>query len=230
MANIEADHLENYNGNFSELISTYKEFLENLKPDGLPILGIDNREVREIAADYPKAITYGFSKDAQWRSEIIKVDQMQTQFTVYRSDQIYGKFTLNVPGRYNVNNGCAAIAVCDYFGLTANEIGQHLSSFTGAQRRFQIICEKKGILVIDDYAHHPTEISATLRAIREGWTRRVIAVFQPHRYSRTQFLFDEFTQAFSDADILVLTDIYAPPPEQPIKASVPKHWQKKFVP
>lgn len=216
VTSIEADHLENYNGDFSELISTYKQFLENVKPNGVAVLGIDDYEVRKITAVYPNALTYGFSEDAKWRAEITELKQVQTKFSLFFQGEKYGDFTLKVPGRHNVSNACAAIVVCDFLGLSAEKIGQHLATFSGAQRRFQIICEKKGVTVVDDYAHHPTEIIATLRAVREGWDRRVIAVFQPHRYSRTKFLFDEFTKAFFDADIIVLTDIYAPPPEEPI--------------
>lgn len=217
VTSIEADHLENYNGDFSELVSTYQQFLENVKLNGVAVLGIDDYEVRKITANYPQALTYGFSEDAKWRAKITELKQVRTKFSLYCQGKKYGDFTLKVPGRHNVSNACAAVVVCDFLGLSAEKIGQHLATFSGAQRRFQIICEKKGITVVDDYAHHPTEIVATLRAVREGWDRRIIAVFQPHRYSRTKFLFDEFTKAFFDADIIIVTDIYAPPPEEPIQ-------------
>ncbi len=213
---IEADHLENYNGAFQELIDTYQDFLRNIKPSGKAVLCIDDTEVRKIAANYQNMISYGFSDDANWRAEIIDIQANQSTFDVLHDGKLYGRFQLGVPGRHNITNALAAIAVCYWSGLTVQQIKEPLASFTGAQRRFQILGEKQNIIVVDDYAHHPTEIAATLGATKEGWKRRVIAVFQPQRYSRTKFLFDEFARVFSDADIVVLTDIYSPPPEQPI--------------
>jgi len=216
VTSIEADHLENYNGSFTELIDTYRHFLQNVKPGGVQVLGVDDLVVGRISGEFPNAITYGFSEHAQWRAQVNEIKHMNTRFTLYHHGKKYGDFTLKVPGRLYVSNACAAIVVGDYFGLSAETIKEHLADFTGAQRRFQIIGQSHGITVVDDYAHHPTEIAATLRAAKEGWSQRVIAVFQPHRYSRTKFLQEEFTHAFADADIVILTDIYAPPPEQPI--------------
>ena len=214
---IEPDHLENYNGNFSELVDTYRQFLANVKPGGVQVLGIDDQKGREIAPEFPQAVTYGFSEDAHWHARILSIRPNKTHFALYNNGSEYGDFTLKVPGRLYVSNACAAIVVCDRLGLTSEAIGRHLAEFSGAQRRFQVICETdQGITIVDDYAHHPTEIAATLKAAREGWNKRVIAVFQPHRYSRTKFLLDGFSRAFSDADVVVLTDIFAPPPEQPI--------------
>lgn len=216
VTSIEADHLENYNDNFSELVHTYKQFLANVKNNGVAVLGIDDPEVKKIAVNYPQALTYGFSEGAVYRAKIAELKQVKTRFSLYVNEKMYGNFTLKVPGRHNVNNACAAIVVCDILGLSTKNIGQHLATFSGAQRRFQMVCEKQGITVVDDYAHHPTEICATLKSIREGWDRRIISIFQPHRYSRTKFLLDEFSQAFTDADVTIITDIYAPPPEKPI--------------
>ena len=217
VTSIEADHLENYNGDFTELVSTYRQFLENTKPSGVQILCIDDPQVRSIAEDFPQAVTYGFADDAKWRAEIIDVTPSRTRFTLYKDGDKYGDFSIRVPGKLYVINACAAVVVCDLLGLQPEMIAEHLAEFKGTQRRFQILCETdQGITVVDDYAHHPTEIAATLGAVRAGWNRRVIAVFQPHRYSRTQFLLKEFTTAFADADIIVLTDIFAPPPEKPI--------------
>ena len=217
VTSIEADHLENYNGDFTELVNTYRQFLHNTKPNGVQILCIDDQQVRSIAHDFPEAVTYGFSAEAAWRTEILDITPSRTRFTLYHNGKKYGDFSIRVPGKPYVSNACAAIVVCDLLGLKAETIAEHLAEFAGTQRRFQILCEtEQGITVVDDYAHHPTEIAATLKAIRAGWDRRVIAVFQPHRYSRTKFLLEEFTTAFNDADIIILTDIFAPPPEQPI--------------
>lgn len=212
---IEADHLENYNGMFEELVASYRQFLGNVKPGGLRILGIDNPVLRELCRDF-EAATYGFAVDAHWRAEIISMAQTSTKFLVYYRGDLVGEFALNVPGRHNVANALACIAAGHYAGLSVHTLQKGLAGFTGASRRFQIVGERQGVLIVDDYAHHPSEIAATLRAAREGWNRRIIAVFQPHRYSRTQLLMDDFAAAFGDADLVVLTDIYAPPPEKAI--------------
>lgn len=217
VTSIEADHLENYDGDYNMLVNSYRQFLSNLKPGGIAVLGVDDLGVRQVLPDFPEAITYGFGHGAQYLGEITNVSAEQTDFTVYHKNEKLGDFQLNVPGEHNVANALAAIAVCDWIGVDVTDMLTHLTTFSGAQRRFEMICEKQGIKVVDDYAHHPTEIVATLNAARQGWQeRRIIAVFQPHRYSRTHFLFKEFTQCFTDADIVVLTDIYAPPPEEPI--------------
>ncbi len=217
VTSIEADHLENYNGNFHELITTYCQFLNNTKPNGMQVLCIDDPQIQKIAAKFPNAVTYGFDEKAQWRAEMIETKANRTRFSLYHQGQKFGDFSLKVPGSLYVSNATVAVLVCSLLGLSAETIEQHLAEFSGTERRFQILGEtKEGITVVDDYAHHPSEISATLKAIREGWDRRVIAVFQPQRYSRTEFLLDDFSKSFSDADVVVLTDIYAPPPEQPI--------------
>jgi len=213
---VEADHLENYHGRFEELVDSYRLFLDNCKPGGLRVLGIDSPVVRELSRDYAGADTYGFASDADWRAEITQIAQTSSRFLVYHKGNLVGEFQLKVPGRHNVANALACIAVGHYVGIPVPMLQEGLAHFGGASRRFQIVGERQGVLIVDDYAHHPTEIAATLRAAREGWNRRIIAVFQPHRYSRTQLLMDGFAQAFSDADALVLTDIYAPPPEQAI--------------
>lgn len=212
---IEADHLENYNGIFDELVDGYRQFLDNCKPGGKRILGIDSPVLRELSKNY-EAETFGFSPDAVWRAEIIGLAETSSKFLVYYRGDLVGEFQLNVPGRHNVSNALACIAAGHYAGVSVDVLRKGLEKFAGANRRFQIVGEIDGVLIVDDYAHHPTEIAATIRAAREGWDRRIIAVFQPHRYSRTKHLMDEFAEAFQQADQVVLTDIYAPPPEQAI--------------
>lgn len=216
VTSIEADHLENYNGAFQELIDGYQQFLENRKPGGIAVLGIDDKIVKQIYPRIPNAISFGFDPEATFRGEVVSINEGSISFNTYHNGQFFGNFQLNVPGRHNVANALAAIAVCHTAGLTPEQIRAPLAEFKGAQRRFQVLGEEQGVMIVDDYAHHPTEIAATLKAIREGWQRRVVAVFQPHRYSRTHFLMEEFARAFQDTDVLVLTDIYAPPPEKPI--------------
>lgn len=217
VTSIEADHLENYNGAFSELVQGYTEFLGNVRHGGLSVLGYDDPILQRLAHELPgPTVTYGFQPGAQWRAELLAMRQRGVTFNVYVDEAFFGQFELTVPGRHNVSNALAALVVGSHFGLTADQMRVPLAAFCGAQRRFQILGEASGVLVVDDYAHHPTEIAATLRAAAEGWKRRVIAVFQPQRYTRTQLLFDEFTDSFGYADAVFLTDIYSPPPEQPI--------------
>lgn len=216
VTSMEADHLENYNGAFNQLVTGYKQFLANVKPNGIRILGIDDQEVRKIINTFGDVQSYGFSEDAYWRGEIVSFHELTSVFNVYLQGEFYGQFTLNVPGKYNISNALAAIAACHWAGLAVDQIAKYLKTFSGAQRRFQVIGKQKDVIIVDDYAHHPTEIVATLEAAKVGWDRRIIAVFQPHRYSRTHFFMNEFSKAFQDADLVVLNDIYAPPPEQSI--------------
>ena len=216
VTSIEPDHLENYNGTFESLIASYRHFLSNCQPHGLRLIGIDDKVAASISQEFD-CVTYGFSPHAQWRAEVMKLDQQQAVFRVFKRESFFADFELNAPGRHNVANALACIAVADYVGLSIPEMQRALRSFSGAQRRFQIVGAKNGALVVDDYAHHPTEVVATIKAAREGWpSRQVVAVFQPHRYSRTKLLFEEFSRSFQEADVVIITDIYAPPPEKPI--------------
>ena len=169
-----------------------------------------------ISQEYD-GVTYGFAPHAHWRAEMLYLEQERSVFRVFRHGEFFADFELNVPGRHNISNALASIVVCHHVGLTVQEMQRGLRRFTGAKRRFQIIGTCRGALVVDDYAHHPTEVAAVIKAAKEGWpSRRVVAVFQPHRYSRTKLLFEEFAQAFREADVVIITDIYAPPPEKPI--------------
>lgn len=215
VTSIEPDHLENYNGTFDALIASYREFLANCQDQGLRLIGIDDPVASSVSEEFD-CVTYGFSPHAQWRAEVELLAENTSRFKVYQFNEYFGDFELNVPGRHNISNALACIAIAHYVGLAPGEIGRALQRFTGAQRRFQIVGQVNGAIIVDDYAHHPTEIIATIKAAKEGWDRRVIAVFQPHRYSRTKLLFQEFAEAFREADVVILTDIYAPPPEQPI--------------
>lgn len=216
VTSIEPDHLENYNGTFASLIDSYRRFLANCAPTGLRLVGVDDSVAASMSQEFD-CVTYGFSPQAQWRAEVLRLDQQNSHFRVYRHGQFFGDFELAVPGRHNVSNALACIVVATYVGLSLGQIQNALRTFHGAQRRFQIIGSRNGAIVVDDYAHHPTEVAATIRAAREGWpSRQIVAVFQPHRYSRTSLLFDDFARAFREADIVIITDIYAPPPEQAI--------------
>ena len=215
VTSIEPDHLENYNGTFEALIDSYRRFLGNCMPGGMRLLGIDDPIAAAMSREY-ECVTYGFTPAAHWQAEVVELKEVQSRFRVFKHGLYYGEFLLSVPGRHNVANALACIAVCDYVGLSAEQIRPALAAFSGAQRRFQIVGRTNGALVVDDYAHHPTEVAATIRAAKEGWRRQVVAVFQPHRYYRTELLVGEYTRAFREAAVVILTDIYSPPPEEPV--------------
>ena len=212
VTNIEPDHMEFFGTN-ERLFSIFEEFINKLSDtEGLLIIGIDNPTNRAMLSRISKKrITYGFSPDVDLQAININFGGTGSRYDVIYKGNPLGESRLAVPGEQNVANSLAAIAVGLEAGLPFNLIVSQLSSFTGAKRRFQIIGEVAGVTVIDDYAHHPTEIKATLRAARCAWEgeKRIIAVFQPHRYTRTFHLAAQFYDAFVNADLVVLTDIYS---------------------
>lgn len=216
VTNIDADHLGTYGGDFSNLRKAFVDFLHHIPFYGLAILCIDDPVVREIMpAIHKPVMTYGTSPDADIRARNIVQDGPQTRFTVAIGEQQdWLRVTLNQPGEHNVLNALAAIAVAHELGVTDDAIVKALQQFSGIGRRFQINGEvnlKTGtVLLIDDYAHHPREIEVTLRTVKQGWpTRRLVVVFQPHRYSRTRDLMDDFAAVLGDQDPLVVTEVYA---------------------
>jgi UDP-N-acetylmuramate--alanine ligase len=221
VTNIEPDHLEHFGGDFNNLKRAYAQFLSHLKPGGKAILCLDDPTVREmLTAVSETVITYAihpsFVDQADFCARSIVCGDRRTQCEVYRRGELLGELTLHVPGKHNVANALAAIIVCLEAGLSFEAVAQALGTFRGAKRRFQIIGEARDILVVDDYAHHPTEIMATLNGARASG-RRVIAVFQPQRFTRTYFLMDEFSRAFKEADEVIITDIYSPAGEEKIE-------------
>lgn len=216
VTNIEKDHLENYNGDFHQLLQAYQEFLSQVKPEGTAILCWDDAYVREMGNKVKgKVITYALNQQADYMATNIRERNREISFTVLHQQKELGEVTLSIPGYHNVSNALAAIIVCLEVGVPFSEISDALYSFQGAKRRFQIIGEKNDILVVDDYAHHPTEIEATLLAAK-ALNRRIAVVFQPQRYSRTHLLMEEFSRAFTHADEVIIHTIYAPPGEKPI--------------
>jgi len=220
VTSIEPDHLESYNHDFEELKRGYGQHLENVKPGGWAVLCADDPAVREVAERYlgpeRRRVWYGLSEGAFYQAYDLNSRGFQTTFRVRRGGTEFGAYALSVPGRHNVLNALACVAVCDCLGLDKAQVAEELAAFRGAKRRFEVVAEENGILIIDDYAHHPSEIRATLEAAKKGWNRRVVAVFQPHRYTRTSQLMDEFARAFESADRLILTEVYSPPPDKPI--------------
>jgi UDP-N-acetylmuramate--alanine ligase len=160
-------------------------------------------------------VTYGLSPQADYSARSIVANGLTSTFRVYHREQLLGEFELKMPGRHNVLNTLAAIAVADELEVPLDVVRGALATFNGVARRFTITQEVGGVPLVDDYGHHPAEVEATLAAARSAYPGRVIVAFQPHRYSRTQLLFEEFTRAFNDADIVFLCDIY-PAGEQPI--------------
>ena len=221
VTNIEPDHLEHFDGKFDNLKKAYAQFLSHVKEDGKAVLCLDDEHVRELIPVVNRnIITYGISPEyaelAEYRASQIEMGDRMTRCEIWHREQLLGELVLHVPGKHNIANALAATIVCLEAGLPFSEIAQALSTFRGAKRRFQIIGDVKDILVVDDYAHHPTEIVATLQGARASG-RRVIAIFQPQRYTRTFFLMDEFSRAFSEADEVIITDIYSPAGEKKIE-------------
>jgi len=213
VTNIEPDHLDTY-GSFEALIDAFHQFMASVPEQGYIVACSDDARIRGVLETNLKAKTisgYGISTQAEWQAVALKPNaQGGTDFTVERKGERIGRFSIRLPGEHNVANALAAIAASFLLGIEETKVRQTLASFRGARRRFEIKGEVGGITVVDDYAHHPTEIIATLKAARTRFgKRRIICVFQPHTYSRTKFLFKEFTTAFGDADEVVITDIYA---------------------
>ena len=215
VTNIDPEHLDYYD-DIEHLKRTFIEFINKVPFYGSSILCLDHENVRAlIPAVQKRHITYGLDQEANLRGEGITSRGWGIAFETWWQDRLLGKICLKMPGMHNVYNALATIALGMELEIAFSTIKEALEGFTGVQRRFQLKGEKAGVMVIDDYAHHPVEIRVTLAAakgLREG---RIIALFQPHRYSRTKNLFDEFLSAFSQADVLFMTDIY-PAGEDPI--------------
>lgn len=211
VTNIEDDHLDHY-GSLEKLIDSFGIFLEGIQPGGWAVLCSDCSETLKLVERVPsgRVIRYGVLPEDHARAENIILHSTGSQFTLVWQGKVLGEILLPVPGRHNVLNALGAAAVALLEGIPYPGIAKALATFHGAHRRFQRHGEVAGIQVIDDYAHHPTELKATLSAARQIHPDgRIVAVFQPHRYSRTKQLVKEFGSAFEDADVLILTDIYS---------------------
>lgn len=220
VTNIDADHMSTYDGDIEKLKSSFIEFLHNLPFYGLAVVCTDDPGVNDVLGDIGRSITtYGTNDEADIRAINIQFKEGTSMFDVVRRGDTVPvsplmHVTLPLPGMHNVRNALAAIAVADELQIADKAVEYALESFEGIDRRFQNLGEIKTtagtIMLVDDYGHHPTEIAATLLAARSGWPeRRIVLVFQPHRYSRTRDLMDDFASVLSDADVLVLLDVYA---------------------
>nr|WP_206765615.1 UDP-N-acetylmuramate--L-alanine ligase [Paenibacillus dendritiformis] len=217
ITNIEADHLENYEGDFERLKAAYVQFLSQRNPDGIAVLCADDPILRSMAERLGQGgVTYGIDEAADYTADEIYSAGRGMTFRMRHRGETLGSVRLSIPGRHNVLNAMATLIVAMQAGISFERAAGAISEFIGAKRRFQVVGEEGGILVVDDYAHHPTEIEATLAAAK-ATGRRLVAVFQPQRYSRTYFLFEQFSRAFREADELIVTDIYSPAGEKPIE-------------
>jgi len=214
VTNVDADHMATYDGDFNRLRGTFLEFLHHLPFYGLAVLCIDDDEVRHLLPEIARPLrTYGAAAEADVRVSDIQQTGLRTSFCVHQEGHAPLKVTLNLPGRHNVLNALAAIAIARELGVDDAAIQRALEGFQGIGRRFQTSqCQLDvgKVMLVDDYAHHPREVAATLEAAREGWPEsRLVLVFQPHRYSRTEEQFEDFVQVLSRADVLLLTEVYA---------------------
>jgi UDP-N-acetylmuramate--alanine ligase len=212
---LEAEHLDYYK-DFEEIISAFLEFVNKVPFYGRVFLCWDEKSLRELVSQIERPITtYGISAEADLKAYSLGFEEIYSRFKISVRGKNAGEVTLSVPGIHNVKNALAAIGVALELDIPWDKIQNGLKKFKGVHRRFEIKGEIKGVMVVDDYAHHPTEIEETLKSAKTGWKRRVIAVFQPHLFSRTRDFHQEFGKALLESDLLVVTDIY-PARENPI--------------
>ncbi|MCC5914760.1 MAG: UDP-N-acetylmuramate--L-alanine ligase [Balneolaceae bacterium] len=217
ITNIEAEHFDIYK-DLDDVKDAFIEFANKVPFYGVVIVCLDNPAVRSILPDIKRrTISYGYTPQAQVRAINVGQEEFRSTFTVMYEGEILGEVALNAPGDHNIKNALASIAIGLELGMDFSDIKSGLERFEGVFRRFQPKMDYNNVLVIDDYAHHPTEVQATIQAARAGWKdRRIVAVFQPHLYSRTKELHQEFGLSFFDAEVLVVTDVY-PSREKPIE-------------
>jgi UDP-N-acetylmuramate--alanine ligase len=216
VTNLDREHMDCYR-DMADVEAAFVEFMDRVPFYGASTACVDNAQLRAVLPRVRRRLyTYGEGEDADFRLQVLeKVDGSLSRFEVNYKGLVLGPFVLHVPGRHNVLNATAAVAVGVQLGVAPDQIAAGLDSFRGVDRRFQVKGTVRGVTVVDDYGHHPTEIVATLKAARECGYRRVLVLFQPHRYTRTRDLMAEFVAAFGDADRVEVLDIYAAS-EEPI--------------
>ncbi len=207
--NLEAEHMDIYN-DMTDLKNTFSEFANKVPFYGFVAVCLDDPGVKEILPTIKKkVVTYGLSRHCDYRAENIRFEKNESFCDIFEKGLKIGEINIKIPGMHNVKNTLAAVAVARELGVEFINIQEAIAEFTGVMRRFEIKRDRDGLMVIDDYAHHPTEVLATLKAARAGWNKRIVCVFQPHTYSRTQRFYKEFGISFDDADVLIITDVYA---------------------
>ncbi len=220
ITNLEYDHPDVYK-NLEHTLKVFAKFIERTPKEGLVLVCIDNPNTEKLIQFWPKTnrpldeikvpiSTYGFSRKADWQITLIDKSEEKISFNLKYKNKVFKNIELNIPGEFNVRNAAAAFAVGRFCGISPRKIREGLKAFKGTQRRFELIREIKGIKLYDDYAHHPVQIKATLKGARDWFgKKRIIVVFQPHTYSRTKALLKEFSLAFNEVDLVIITDIYA---------------------
>jgi UDP-N-acetylmuramate--alanine ligase len=215
VTNIDNDHLATHGGDFARLRQSFVDFLHNLPFYGLAVLCLDDEQVRRIVPAVGRStVTYGLAPEADVRAVDISRERAQTRFSVLRPGLAPLEVLLNLPGTHNVRNALAAIAVGTELGVDDAAIRGALANFQGIDRRMQLVgtvrTPRGEVTIVDDYGHHPTEVEATLEALRQAWPgRRVVLAFQPHRFTRTRDLLDDFARVLSSVDVLLVTEVYA---------------------
>lgn len=215
VTNIDREHLDYYKS-FEDIVSAYRKFISNVKEGGCLFCCGDDAHIRQITRGYGKSIIYfGLSGENDFYPQEVTLSEFSSRFTYCRRGEPLGEVSLPLSGTHNISNSLSVIALGLCLGISRACIEEAFAAFKGTERRFQLKCDFGGIKLIDDYGHHPTEIRATLSAAKNLKHKRLIVIFQPHRYSRTRFLMEEFSESFSAADYLMITDIYGAS-EEPI--------------
>ncbi len=215
VTNIDAEHMDHY-ASLDALKHAFVEFCNRVPFYGLNVLCLDHPNVQALLPAIEKrCVTYGSSHAADYRLESIELDGFTTRFHAFRRAEPLGQFSVRMVGAHNALNALAVIAIADELHIPLDVVNTALANFEGVQRRFTVKGEARGVTVVDDYGHHPAEVRATLAGARQAFQRRLVVAFQPHRYSRTKDLFEEFCQSFNDADVLLVSDIY-PAGEEPL--------------
>lgn len=210
VTNIDPEHLDYY-GTHERLKTSFVEFIEKVPFYGLAVLCLDHPDVQDLLPRvHRRHVTYGINPQADYSARRVQVQGVSTSFEAFRRGEPLGEFTVRMPGHHNVLNTLASIAVADELEVPLDVVKSALATFHGVARRFSVVDVAEGVALIDDYGHHPAEVRATLAAARGAYNNnRVLVAFQPHRFSRTQHLFEDFARAFNDADVVFLTDIYS---------------------
>lgn len=216
ITNIDTDHMDCY-ANRDDLLGAFTQFANAVPFYGSVIACADEPLVKKMLPEISRpVITYGFTEEADFRAEGMEYREIHTDFLVKHRNEQLGSLQLRVPGAHNVKNALAVIGMSLELDIDLETIRKGLKEFSGVRRRFEIKGILNDIMVVDDYAHHPTEVSATLKAVKNGWERRLVCVFQPHLYTRTRDFYEDFARAFLISDVLLVTDVY-PAREEPIE-------------
>ena len=210
--NLEEDHLDYYKNGLSDILATFEKTVSNIKKDGKLFLNLDNLgcNIFKSQIDFENIITYAIDNNADYTVKNIKFEELTSSFEIYKKGNLLGRINLIVPGMHNICNALAVVSILDNLGFEFSGYSKYFEEFSGMGRRFQLVCnnKEKDIKIIDDYAHHPSEIKSTLNAIQKSSKRKVI-IFQPHRYTRLKGLWNEFLSSFYNIDKLFVLDVYS---------------------